>query len=171
MKSMKKILIPTDFSLFSLSGIDYALSLTKLYNAAIYMLHVVPQSVFVALYPNLDLNSETVLRDNAVKVKTEFDSFIHNYLNNVPNINQVIKQGEPYKEIVRFAHEEDMDLIVIATHGRTGLAHVLMGSVAEKVVRYSSVPVLTVKPEGLRNDILHEKDVEEQLHLPPELIN
>jgi nucleotide-binding universal stress UspA family protein len=62
------------------------------------------------------------------------------------SIVRVCRQGTPFLEIVRYAKEHEMDLIVLGTHGRSGLAHVLMGSVAERVVRKSPCPVLTVRP-------------------------
>jgi len=58
----------------------------------------------------------------------------------------VVRRGFAYEEIMRFVDEEEIDLIVMATHGRTGLPHIIMGSVAERVVRHSPVPVLTIKP-------------------------
>ena len=57
-------------------------------------------------------------------------------------------QGTPFLEIIRYAKEKDIDMIVMGTHGRSGLVHMLMGSVAEKVVRKAPCPVLTVRPEG-----------------------
>jgi universal stress protein A len=59
-----------------------------------------------------------------------------------------VVEGSPKAEIVRYARKQDIDLIVLATHGRTGLSHVLMGSVAESIVRTAPCPVLTVRPEG-----------------------
>lgn len=66
---------------------------------------------------------------------------------------------------MKFAEEENFDLIVIATHGRTGLAHGLMGSVAEKVVQHSSVPVLAVNPLKMEEPVLEEEDIETQLRV------
>jgi nucleotide-binding universal stress UspA family protein len=66
---------------------------------------------------------------------------------------------------VKYASAEGMDLIIMATHGRTGLAHVVMGSIAEKVVRHSEVPVLTIKPLPLHPTWVKQQDVDEQLHL------
>jgi nucleotide-binding universal stress UspA family protein len=72
----------------------------------------------------------------------------------VPGAEQVrqvvreVQSGPPFVEIVRYAKEHDVDLIVMGTHGRTGIAHALIGSVAEKVVRKAPCPVLTVRPEG-----------------------
>ena len=72
---------------------------------------------------------------------------------NVPaqtRLTAVVRRGMPAEEIKRFAQEEGIDLIVMASHGRTGLRHMVMGSVAERVVRLCSVPVLTVKPHPFR---------------------
>jgi nucleotide-binding universal stress UspA family protein len=80
------------------------------------------------------------------------------------SIVPVVRRGDPAREIVRFAREEGINLIVIATHGRTGLAHVLMGSVAEKVVRHATVPVLTAKPDSMRPPLMEQEDINEQLH-------
>jgi len=77
----------------------------------------------------------------------------------------VVRSGVAEKEILRFAEEERIDLVVMATHGWTGLRHMLMGSVAEKVVRYSPIPVLTVKPKPAREEIVRRDDVELELHL------
>ena len=63
------------------------------------------------------------------------------------NATRAVEPGVPHEEILQYAREHDIDLIVMGTHGRTGLDHVLIGSVAERVVRTSSTPVLTVRPE------------------------
>jgi nucleotide-binding universal stress UspA family protein len=73
--------------------------------------------------------------------------------------------GSPADEIRRFAEAERVDLVVMATHGRTGLEHIVMGSVAERVVRLCTMPVLTVKPARLRESIIRNEDIERQLHL------
>jgi nucleotide-binding universal stress UspA family protein len=64
------------------------------------------------------------------------------------SIVRTARQGVPFLEILLYAKEQEIDLIVIGTHGRSGLAHVLLGSVTEKIVRKASCPVLTVRPEG-----------------------
>jgi nucleotide-binding universal stress UspA family protein len=63
-----------------------------------------------------------------------------------------VRRGNPHDEITRYAADEHADLIVMATHGRTGLAHVLLGSVAEKVVQHADIPVLTIKPARIKAD-------------------
>ena len=64
------------------------------------------------------------------------------------NVVRHVDTGVPFLEVIRYAREHDIDLIVLGTHGRTGLVHMLMGSVAEKIVRKAPCPVLTVRPEG-----------------------
>jgi nucleotide-binding universal stress UspA family protein len=63
-------------------------------------------------------------------------------------ITRTVLTGTPFLEVIRYARENEIDLIVIGTHGRSGLVHVLMGSVAERIVRKAPCPVLTVRPEG-----------------------
>jgi len=87
------------------------------------------------------------------------------FLSDCGTVKKIVRFGDPSKEIVTFAQEEKMDLIIISTHGRTGLSHVLLGSVTERVVRHSLVPVLTVKPLSIQNQIMEEEDIDEQLHL------
>ena len=86
------------------------------------------------------------MRQAEEDVERDVAEFFRTHVPAEMNAIAVLRKGEPYREIIRFAEEENADLIILATHGRTGLSHMLMGSVAEKVVRHSSVPVLTVKP-------------------------
>ena len=163
MKSLHKILVPTDFSELSFTALEYVLSTAVMCDAEIFLMYVVEDMTVHGLSQPA-LHSETVLRDYAAKAKEELSHHTVRKTNG-KNVVSVVQRGEAYKEIVRFAREEGIDLIVMATHGRTGFAHVLMGSVAEKVVRHSPIPVLTVKPESVWNNVLDEQDVEEQLHL------
>lgn len=164
MKAIKKILMPTDFSEFSLSELDYIISLSVLYDAQIFLLNVLESDTVLAFH-SVDYQSETGLRDRQKTAEGVLGHIIATKFHGMRNIVPVVRRGDPAREIVRFAKQENVDLIVIATHGRTGLAHVLVGSVAEKVVRYSSVPVLTMKPHIVTEFLLKEEDIEEQLHL------
>ncbi|MFN0157138.1 MAG: universal stress protein [Bacteroidota bacterium] len=160
---IKSILVPTDFSEFSTIAIEHASSLALLYGAKIHLVYVIDASPVLAV-PNLVLTTQSMnsLEANA---EEEMRKFVYWKLKNSTNLEQIILHGEPYREIVTYAQQHDIDLIVIATHGRTGIAHMLMGSVAEKVVRFSPVPVLAVKPMELRERILTKHDIEEDLHI------
>lgn len=164
MKIIKKILVPTDFSDLSLAAMEYASTFSIIYDAPISVIHVVDKTPVLGFH-TVDLNFETLLRDAEEKARKDLNLFLSRKLPNHRGIHPVVKRGEAYKEIVKFAEEGKFDLIVMATHGRTGLAHSLMGSVAEKVVRHSSVPVLTVNPLKMEEDLITEEDVKEQLHI------
>ncbi len=164
MKIIKSILVPTDFSDLSLAAMEYAKSFSIIFNTRIYMIHVV-KNLPVLAFHTVDLNSETILKDAVDKASTELNEFMNTKFPHDHNVMLVVRRGEVYSEIIKFAQEEGIDLIVLSTHGRTGLSHLLMGSIAEKVVRYSTVPVLTVKPKKVIENLLKNSDVEEQLHL------
>jgi|WetSurMetagenome_2_1015567.scaffolds.fasta_scaffold1175357_1 nucleotide-binding universal stress UspA family protein len=148
---LKKILVPTDLSEFSLAAMEYAQSFGELYTSRIYVLHVVETK-----------EGHQRKEDEAAQA---LKRFVEANVAEPAGIHQVVRNGIPWVEIRRFADEEGIDMIVIATHGRTGFRHVLMGSVAEKVVRLASVPVLAVKPQPVRESLLHRADIEQELHL------
>ena len=161
---VRNILLSTDFSDFSAAAVEYASSFALLYGARVHLVHVIESGSVVGV-PSMELNTTTLstgLQDNA---QEEMRKFVYWKMKNNTNLEQVILYGEPHREIVKYAQENEIDLIVIATHGRTGLAHILMGSVAEKIVRLSPVPVLAVKPLEMRERILKKEDVEEDLHV------
>ena len=91
--------------------------------------------------------------------------FAAEHLHPEQKVTLVVRSGSAAEEIVRFAQEEAIDLIVMATRGRMGLQHMVVGSVAEKVVRLAGTPVLTVKPKPVGEGILRKEDVEMELHL------
>lgn len=164
MKTIRKILVPTDLSELSVAAVDYATSLAEKYGAKIYMLYVIEVEPRHGL-PPVDGYSERVRAAREEEGKKELHRFVHWKVKETGDVIEVVRGGKAQTEICRFAKEEGIDLIVMATHGRTGLAHVLMGSVAERVVRTSGVPVMTVKPAGFQSYLVTEKDIEEDLHL------
>ncbi len=161
---IKNILVTTDFSDFSTAAIEYASSFALLYAATIHLVHVVEPRAIVGIH-DIELNTGFRGEELEEKAREEMRKFVYWKLKNNTNMEQIILHGDPHREIVRYAQEREIDMIVIATHGRTGLAHILMGSVAEKILRLSAVPVLVVKPPELRERILMKEDVEEELHV------
>jgi len=144
---IKRILVPTDLSDLSLSSIEYASSLALFFKAEMYVMHVMDNEPLLAI-GMIDANAEEIIRAIEQKSKNEMSRFFSKKITRGRSISCIVRRGNPYEEIVKFSNEEQIDLIVISTHGRSGLAKILLGSVAEKVVRYSSVPVLTVKPNA-----------------------
>lgn len=162
----RKILITTDMSEFSLAAMEYAASVGLLYAAKLHLLHVLEHTPggMKRLGREADGKAEQGLAEQ--ETARELREFVAQKVGAYIPLVPVVRSGSPAEVITRYANEEEMDLIVMATHGRTGLRHILMGSVAEKVVRTSGVPVLTVKPQPLREAILKREDIETELHLP-----
>lgn len=137
------ILYPTDFSGGAEPAMDYAVSMAKDYKARLCLLHVIQElavapSWYEGVYPieNLYMNIEE-------GANQEMDRMIED--SGVEKVDKIISRGHPATEILRAAEEKGVDLIVLGTHGRTGVDHILFGSTAEKVVRQASCPVLTVR--------------------------
>jgi universal stress protein A len=152
MKEFKKILVPTDYSELSLAAMDYALSFAKMFGSRVYLLHTL-DTIPVLAFHAVDLTTETVIYETERNAKNDLHLFAISKIGNVPDLIEIVRKGIAEEEIVKFAKEEEIDLIVIATHGRSGLSHVLMGSVAEKVIQHSTVPVLAVKPEKTQKTV------------------
>ena len=148
MIKLKKILCPLDFSENSKEAFQYAIHLMlKDDEATLYLIHVVDNRVFDyggQIYEQeppvtmvaLDQSTRELLEK---KLLAEVPEKIQN------RVETIISFGIPFLEIIMAARNKDIDLIVLGTHGRTGIAHMLIGSVAEKVVRKAPCPVLTVK--------------------------
>lgn len=148
----KKILIPTDFSVHSEPAIELAISFAKKFNSEIHFLNVRPPELF-PIYSALqtgDLNErEHDEKKGILKQKEELKKFIKRYNLTGLKTKFIVKSGPPFKEIILTAKEIGASLIVLGTHGKTGIYDIMLGSVAEKVVRQAPCPVLTVKPKKL----------------------
>lgn len=162
MRAPKNILIPIDLSSYSLVAVQYGQEVAELFDAEIVLLHV----------DGNDRNKQQSASPTAPHEtrRKELVEIIQRLLINHNLVQRSLKIevrfGSPVREIIHAAEELQADLIVMSTHGRTGLRHVLMGSVAEKVVRFAKCPVLTVKPEEICELIdITEEDVVLSLHL------
>lgn len=146
MQTIRKILVPTDFSAHSALALSYAVDLAKRYGASVTLLHVYPVVNYAAaegfaLYtPEQLARLMTQLSDQMKAAEDQARA------QGATQLDTSMLQGDAYQEVIKLAKE--YDLVVMGTHGRTGIKHALLGSVAEKVVRTSTSPVLTVrKPE------------------------
>jgi universal stress protein A len=145
MIDLRRILVPTDFSKHSQNALNYAAAFAEKFAAHLYLLHIVQD---LSLYV-----PEAVAGVPPLPATAEFSAAVRDSLNKVIHENKLerfsthaeVREGSPFYEIIRYARETDADLIIMGTHGRSGLAHVLLGSVAEKVVRKAPCPVLTVR--------------------------
>jgi len=147
MTNVTKLLVPVDFSDFSERALAVAADLAQTFGATLHLVHVYPAAAYVA--PPLVAGPVVVgqFRDESQRA---FDAFVARVKGELKvGIESSLMEGVPHVEILRCATDVKADMIVIGTHGRTGLDHLLLGSVAERVVRGSRVPVLTVpRPRG-----------------------
>lgn len=139
-----RILFATDFSQAARMGQQYAMALAEIFNAELHAIHVVSEEVFVPSPEAAAIWLRGEVERSKQQLVTEIGS-------GHPATLEVC-QGGAVQEILKYATAQDIDLIVIGTHGRTGLSHLLLGSVAEKVVRMATCPVLTVHPSGKPTD-------------------
>ena len=147
MFTIKNILLPTDFSKLSLTAAQYAIDLAKQYDAKIHLLHVIEKTPPILAIHSLDLSEEKILKSIEDDAKTSLDKAVIKIQNEHGiEVDSVLRKGLDYEEIVSYSQKNNIDVIVIATHGRTGILHTLIGSVAEKVIRYAKCPVLVTTP-------------------------
>jgi nucleotide-binding universal stress UspA family protein len=143
---IRRILAPTDFSDFSKQALKSALELAQAFDAKLLLLHVVdlPPYPVEGLVPS-SLGGN-LLDDLERQASSELAGVLPEAQGGAVDVGRRVIIGTPYRKIVEVAEEEQSDMIVMATHGRTGLSHLVMGSVAEKVVRTATCPVLTIRP-------------------------
>ncbi len=144
-----RILFPTDFSEPAKQAQRYAMALADKFGSELHLLHIVPQ-VTIPL-PEASTSwtlPDTDQREQLEEAQSRLLKEISLEWVDAHHAVQVAKVGYPVEEIVNYAKEQDIDLIVIGTHGHTGFTHLLLGSTAEKIVRLATCPVLTVHPQG-----------------------
>ena len=146
MIELKTILHPTDFSDASKHALTYALSGAGKYKAKLCILHVI-EEVSTAMY--FDMLQTPALAQLMVDIENQarkaLDGLLTPEMREGLETEYLIRKGVPFLEILRCAGEVNADMIICGTHGRTGLKHALFGSVAEKIVRKASCPVLSVR--------------------------
>jgi nucleotide-binding universal stress UspA family protein len=145
--SAHRLLFPTDFSPRAAAAWPYAVSLARRRGAVLHVLHVVTPPV-LGLSPEAAVVAAPVIDDVLAESQAILDALVEPARALKVTTRTHTRIGEPASGILACASEDDIDLIVMATTGRTGLAHVLMGSVAERVVRHAACPVLTVRHDA-----------------------
>lgn len=150
MLKIERILVPVDFSEHAARALEHARAIAASHDAALELLHVIEEPTFPAFYgaaykaaygtvPDVQEQARAALERLTQAVReTDVERGIGHY----------VRRGHAAAEIIQLAEEHDIDLIVIASHGLTSLEHLLLGSVAEKVVRTASCPVFVVKAFG-----------------------
>ena len=140
--NLTRVLVAVDFSPTSDKAFAYAIEFARVFGAGVLVVHIVEDPILYA--PTTDPSYRA---DFETMVQRKFDSLVEHRNCDGLSIQTMIKAGSPFYEIIQLAGTEDCELIIMGTHGHGPLQHVLMGSVAEKVVRKAKCPVLVVRPD------------------------
>jgi nucleotide-binding universal stress UspA family protein len=145
---VNNILVPIDFSNYSEKALAYASEIAQSYNAQLQLLHIIEET----MHPAFSVTGKSSIFDLVPGIKDDSkkrtEKMLNKFVSDKVKSKVFIQGGRAANDIIKFAKENSTDLIVIATHGLTGLEHMLLGSVTEKVVRMAHCPVFTVKAFG-----------------------
>ena len=146
MIKIKRLLAPTDFSESSKQALHYAIEFARSFSAELHLLTVIEPVVYPAeMFSQVGMvDVEAVMEKSS---KEEMEGWVKMSANDGITTVTAVAHGRPFAEIIRYAQEHQIDLIIVGTHGRSGIDHLILGSTAEKVVRKAPCPVLTVRPE------------------------
>jgi len=145
MLSFNVILVPTDFSDHSLRALSYAIGLAEKYGAEIKILYVNEPALQVSDMAWVGVDERSLKNEHVKEARRNLERIVREKIpSDLPSAAEV-RNGDAVDEIIQFADDVNADVIVMATHGRSGLSHILMGSTAEQVIRKASCPVLTLK--------------------------
>lgn len=153
MLEIRSILAPTDFSHHAESALRYAAGLAERLGAALHLLHVLPDVVpmapdLVAGAPDLVISPALppdYYRETEAESREALGRVLDPSWGTPRSVEAAVRRGDPVGAVVEYAREVGIDMIVAATHGRTGLGHALLGSIAERLVREAPCPVLTLR--------------------------
>lgn len=147
MFKVSRILFPTDFSDASRNAEAAACAFTETFGGELHVLHVVQDIVLTAPVVAVTVAvPQTLLAETRHNIETALQKVPAADWSSQHHVVRSSRVGAPYAEICSYAQENKIDLIVLSTHGRTGLTHLLLGSVAERVVQHAPCPVLTIRP-------------------------
>ena len=164
MMDVRKILVPIDYSIDSQQALLWGMSLAEKYGSQLLFFHVIPkaieevfpQGIGVTTPPayylqrmaagNRPFGEQPIIIDLVDKASGELQDFAHKHLKGPMPLESKVGVGKPAEEIVRVARDEGVDLIVMGTHGHSGLSHLVHPNVAERVVRKAPCPVMTIRP-------------------------
>jgi nucleotide-binding universal stress UspA family protein len=149
MLEIKKVLFPCDLTENLSKLLPYVLSIAEKYNSMIYLFHVIDDNPYrwgIPPHYSVAFDKQKLLSG----AEKAMDKVCEEKLQGCPNFNRKIIFGYPATEILKIIKSEGIDLVIMGTHGREGLDHAIFGSVAEKVIRKSPVPVLIINPYKLK---------------------
>jgi nucleotide-binding universal stress UspA family protein len=145
MKLFDTILFANDFSENSEHAFDYALTMAKKFEAKLIIIHVINEPVDLRGFYVPHISFENLEKEIAESAEKMMDKFCRTKIKDFSKFETMVISGIPYEEIIKQAEELNAGLIVLGTHGRKGLDHILFGSTAERVVRNAPCPVMSVR--------------------------
>ena len=143
--NISKVLVPIDFSDYSKSALKYAVNFVKHFRAQLFLIYVVEPVIYPPDFSMGQIAIPSVDLEMDKRAIEELNKLAEQEIPAEIKVKSIVKTGKPFIEILDTAREENVDLIIIATHGHTGVEHILFGSTAEKVVRKALCPVLTLR--------------------------
>ncbi|MDQ1273734.1 MAG: hypothetical protein QG591_2364 [Planctomycetota bacterium] len=144
MIKLKKILCPIDFSDCSIYALSYAIDLSTKERASLYLIHVI--ETHISGMGDIVKQIDLLLDDKQIEnLRMKLTNLIPDKMRTNIHIQPIVEKGIPFVEIIKTAKDNHIDVIIMGTHGRTGLGHILIGSVAERVIRSAPCPVLSIR--------------------------
>ena len=145
MVTIDRILVPIDFSSYSKEALQYAVPFARKFKAEIFLLHVVEPAIYPADFNFGQVGLPSIEDELRSKAVDELNKLADQETKRRARSTIIVRVGKPFIEIITAAKEEQIDLIIMATHGHSGIEQILFGSTAERVVRKAHCPVLTVR--------------------------
>ncbi len=142
---IKKVLVPIDFSDYSKSALNYAVDFAKHFNAELFLIYVVEPVIYPPDFSMGQIAIPSIDLDMDKRANEELENLARKQIPKDLSTKTIVKTGKPFVEIIDTAKQIDADIIIIATHGHSGVEHILFGSTAEKIVRKAPCPVLTLR--------------------------
>ena len=147
--AVNRILAPTDFSSGAETALQWAVTLNTAFHAELIVLHVIDLDALAYLDlggdPALGGTSQPVSAGTLERLRADAERALARFTASFPGIHSMLREGSPQEAILQVADEVRTDLIVMGTHGRSGLARVALGGIADQIIRHSTVPVFTVR--------------------------
>jgi nucleotide-binding universal stress UspA family protein len=145
MPQISRIVVPIDFSEYSKKAFSYAVDFSRTFQAELILVYVVEPVIYPADFSFGQVALPSMERELHDRGRTQLESLIEHGVPEDVHARCLLRSGKPFVEIIQVAKEEDAQLIIIATHGHSGIEHALFGSTAEKVVRKAPCPVLSIR--------------------------
>ena len=155
MTNFSNILVPTDFSDNSLQALDFALNMANSSKAVLHIIHVVEPILNTEKYWGRN-NKEGFEKTRELNAEEDLRRFINRISPKGIKIIEVLKSGKPHEQVLKYSKDNNIDLIIVASHGWTGFSHMITGNVTDKIFRFSEIPIICVKSNNLvlQNDAL-----------------